>query len=60
MKSADDIQIDGKIEGLVKGCLIIVDEQTKVGRTVVGGTVRISGAMNGRVRARSIHLDTVR
>ena len=60
MKSADDIQIDGKIEGLVKGGLIIVDEQTKVGRTVVGGTVRISGAMNGRVRARSIHLDTVR
>ena len=60
MKSADDIQIDGKIEGLVKGGLFIVDEQTKVGRTVVGGTVRISGAMNGRVRARSIHLDTVR
>ena len=48
------------MEGLVKGGLIIVDEQTKVGRTVVGGTVRISGAMNGRVRARSIHLDTVR
>ncbi len=57
LKSAGDIQIDGKIEGVIEGDLLIVGKQAKAEGTLVGGTVRISGAINGRVRARSVHLD---
>jgi cytoskeletal protein CcmA (bactofilin family) len=57
LKCTGDIQIDGTIEGLVKGGLIIVGEQAKVEGSIVAETVRIFGTVNGRVRAKSVHLN---
>ncbi len=52
-----DIQIDGTIEGSVKGSLIIVGEQAKVEGSIVVETVRIFGTVNGRVQAKTVHLN---
>jgi cytoskeletal protein CcmA (bactofilin family) len=57
LKCTGDIQIDGTIEGLVKGGLIIVGEQAKVEGSIVAETVRISGKVNGQVQAKTVHLD---
>ena len=56
LKCTGDIQIDGTIEGLVKGGLIIVGEQAKVEGSIMAETVRIFGAVNGQVRAKTVHL----
>ncbi len=57
LKCTGDIQIDGTIEGLVKGGLIIVGERATVDGSIVAETVRIFGTVNGRVRAKTVHLD---
>ncbi len=57
LKCTSDIQIDGTIEGSVTGGLIIIGEQAKVEGTIVAETVRIFGTVNGRVRAKTVHLD---
>ncbi len=57
LKCTGDIQIDGTIEGLVKGGLIIIGEGAKVDGSIVAETVRILGTVNGRVRAKTVHLD---
>ncbi len=57
LKCTGDIQIDGTIEGLVKGGLIIVCERATVDGSIVAETVRIFGTVNGRVRAKTVHLD---
>ncbi len=57
LKCSGDIQIDGTIEGSVKGNQIIIGEQAKVEGSIVAETVRIFGTVNGRVRAKTVHLD---
>ena len=57
LKCTGDIQIDGTIEGSVTGGLIIIGEQAKVEGSIVAETVRIFGTVNGRVRAKTVHLD---
>ena len=57
LKCTGDIQIDGTIEGLIEGGLIIVGEGAKVEGSIVAETVRIFGTVNGRVRAKTVHLD---
>jgi cytoskeletal protein CcmA (bactofilin family) len=57
LKSTGDIQIDGSIEGFVKGGQIIVGDQAKVEGSIVAETVRISGIVNGQVQAKTVHLD---
>ncbi len=57
LKSTGHIQIDGTIEGLVKGALIIVGEQAKVEGSIIAETVQISGTVNGQVQAKTVHLD---
>ncbi len=56
LKCTGDIQIDGTIEGSVKGGLIIIGEQAKVEGSIEAETVRIFGTVNGRVRAKTVHL----
>ena len=56
LKSTGDIQIDGSIEGLVEGGLIIVGEQAKIEGSIVAETVQISGKVNGQVQAKTVHL----
>ncbi len=57
LKCTGDIQIDGTIEGLVKGGLIIIGEGATVEGSIVAETVRIFGTVNGRVRAKTVHLN---
>ena len=57
LKCTGDIQIDGTIEGLVKGGLIVVGEGAKVEGSIVAETVRIFGTVNGQIRAKTVHLD---
>ncbi len=57
LKCTGDIQIDGAIEGLVKGGLIIIGEGATVDGSIVAETVRIFGTVNGQVRAKTVHLD---
>ncbi len=57
LKCTGDIQIDGTIEGLVKGGLIIIGERAKVEGSIVAETVRIFCTVNGWVRAKTVHLD---
>ncbi len=71
LKCTGDIQIDGTIEGLIKGGQIIIDgtieglikggqiiigERANVEGSIVAETVRIFGAVNGQVRAKTVHL----
>ncbi len=57
LKCTGDIQIDGTIEGSVKGGQIIISERAKVEGSIVAETVRIFGAVNGRVQDKTVHLD---
>ena len=57
LKCTGDIQIDGTIEGSVKGSLIIIGEGAKVEGSIEAETVRVFGTVNGRVRAKTVHLD---
>ncbi len=57
LKCTGDVQIDGTIEGSVKGGLIIIGERAKVEGSIVAETVRIFGTVNGRIRAKTVHLD---
>ncbi len=57
LKCTGDLQIDGTIEGSVKGGLIIIGEQAEVEGSIVAETVQIFGTVNGRVRAKTVHLD---
>ena len=57
LKCTGDIQIDGTIEGSVKGGQIIIGEPAKVEGSIVAETVRIFGTVNGRVQAKTVHLD---
>ncbi len=57
LKCTGDIQIDGTIEGSVKGSLIVIGEGAKVEGSIEAETVRIFGTVNGRVRAKTVHLD---
>ena len=57
LKCTGDIQIDGTIEGLVKGGVIIIGERAKVEGSIVVETVRIFGTVNGRIRAKTVQLN---
>ncbi len=57
LKCTGDIQIDGTIEGSVKGSLVIIGEEAKVEGSIEAETVRIFGTVNGRVQAKTVHLD---
>ena len=57
LKSDGDIQIDGTVKGDIKGHMLTVGEQGKVDGSTVAETVRIFGTVNGRVQAKTVHLD---
>ena len=56
LKSNGDIQIDGSVEGFVRGGLVIVGERAKVKGTIVAETVQIFGTVSGQVRAATVCL----
>jgi len=57
MKSDGEIQIDGRVKGDIKGHMLTVGEQGKIDGSTVADTVRIFGTVNGRVEAKTVHLD---
>ncbi len=57
LKSNSAIQIDGTVEGDIDVPLLTVGEQGKVDGSTVAETVRIFGTVNGRVQAKTVHLD---
>ncbi len=57
LKGHGAIQIDGMIEGDIDVPLLTVGEQGKIDGTTVAETVRIFGTVNGRVQAKTVHLD---
>ncbi len=57
LKSNGAIQIDGTIEGDSDVPLLTVGEQGKIDGSTVAETVRIFGTVNGRVQAKTVHLD---
>ncbi len=57
LKSDGEIQIDGTVKGDIKGHMLTVGEQGKIDGSTVAETVRIFGTVNGRVQAKTVHLD---
>ncbi len=57
LKSDGEIQIDGTVKGDIKGHMLTVGEQGKIDGSIVADTVRIFGTVNGRVQAKTVHLD---
>ena len=57
LKGKGAVEIYGTIEGDIDVPLITVGEQGKVDGSTVAETVRISGTINGRVRAKTVRLD---
>ncbi len=57
LKSDGAIQIDGTVKGDIKAHMLTVGEQGKIDGSTVAETVRIFGTVNGRVQAKTVHLD---
>ena len=57
LESDGEIQIDGTVKGDIKGHMLTVGERGKIDGSTVAETVRIFGTVNGRVQAKTVHLD---
>jgi len=57
LKSAGDIQIDGRVEGDIDSRQLVVGEGAQVDGSIRADTVRISGSVNGEVQAKSVTLE---
>ena len=57
LKSDGEIQIDGAVKGDIKAAMLTVGEQGKIDGSTVAETVRIFGTVNGRVQAKTVHLE---
>ena len=56
LQSNGDLQIDGQIEGDIHSRTLTIGENAKIKGTVTGDTVRICGALKGKVSAKSVIL----
>ncbi len=57
LKSDGEIQIDSTVKGDIKAHMLTVGEQGKINGSTVAETVRIFGTVDGRVQAKTVHLD---
>ena len=53
LESAGDIQIDGKVEGDIRGQAVRIGNTAVVKGTVTGELVELSGTLEGKIEARS-------
>jgi cytoskeletal protein CcmA (bactofilin family) len=58
LESSEDIQIDGQIEGDVRGVLVKVGSNAKVKGTVYGDEVQLSGTVEGKIEAKKVVLSS--
>jgi cytoskeletal protein CcmA (bactofilin family) len=56
LESTEDIQIDGQIEGDVRGMTVRVGSNAKVKGTVFGNDVELSGTVEGKIEAKNVVL----
>lgn len=56
LESSEDIQIDGQIEGDVRGVHVKVGNNAKVKGTVYGDEVEVAGTVEGKIEAKKVIL----
>lgn len=56
LESTEDIQIDGEIDGDVRGVNVKVGSNAKVKGTVYGESVELSGTVDGKIEAKKVVL----
>src|SRR6188768_2585124 len=56
LESTEDIQIDGEIDGDVRGVGVKIGQNAKVKGTVYGEDVELAGAIEGKIEAKKVLL----
>jgi cytoskeletal protein CcmA (bactofilin family) len=56
LESTEDIQIDGEVEGDVRGISVSVGSNARVKGTVYGEKVELSGSVDGKIEAKKVVL----
>ena len=56
LESTEDIQIDGQIEGDVRGVGVKIGQNAKVKGTVFGDEVELAGTVEGRIESKKVTL----
>jgi cytoskeletal protein CcmA (bactofilin family) len=56
LESTEDIQIDGVVDGDVRGVSVTVGSDAKIKGTVYGDEVRLSGTVDGKIEAQKVVL----
>jgi cytoskeletal protein CcmA (bactofilin family) len=56
LESSEDIQIDGQIDGDVRGVFVKVGSNAKVKGTVYGDQVELAGTVEGKIEAKKVVL----
>ena len=56
LESSEDIQIEGQIEGDVRGVFVKVGGNAKVKGTVYGDEVEVAGTIEGKIEAKKVVL----
>ena len=54
LESTEDIQIDGQIEGDVRGVGVKIGQNARVKGTVYGEEVELAGSIDGRIEAKKV------
>ncbi len=52
-----EVQIDGTVKGDIKGHMLTIGEHGKIDGSTVAETMHIFGTVNGRVQAKTVHLE---
>jgi cytoskeletal protein CcmA (bactofilin family) len=56
LESTENIQIDGEVEGDVRGVVVKVGQNAKVKGSVYGDEVELSGTVDGKIEAKKVVL----
>ena len=56
LESTEDIQIDGEIDGDVRGVNVKVGSGARIKGTVYGETVELAGSVDGKIEAKKVML----
>ena len=56
LESTEDIQIDGQIEGDVRGVGVKIGQNAKVKGTVYGEEVELAGTVEGKIEAKKVFI----
>jgi cytoskeletal protein CcmA (bactofilin family) len=54
LESAGEIQIDGKVEGDVRGLMVKVGEGASIKGSVFGDSVELAGTVEGKIEAKAV------